>query len=261
MVMMKIAYDLAEWVEMGLKLPISISLPKKDAHLLIAGKSGSGKSLSCQYFMRQALKDAESQIFVADYKAGEEYAMLEGCPSYASGDTAVDMITDFYDFFQVLREKRRCPELHYTLFVEEYFGLLNFIEIKHGKKERTDLMQKVGELLAVSRGYNLGVWIAVQRADASLFAAGARDNFQIIVALGRLSKEQKGMLFSGEDIPGRNYPPGQGIVLIDGQGEPREIIVPEIKNSNVMRCAIRQALDAQPTLSSLAHAAAEGQSV
>ena len=37
------------------------------------------------------------------------------------------------------------------------------------------------------------------------------------IGLGNLSKEQKGMLFSGEDLPDRVFLPGEGVLLADGQ--------------------------------------------
>ena len=52
----------------------------------------------------------------------------------------------------------------------------------------------------------------------------------LIIALGRLSREQGIMLFSGEDIPDRIYKPGQGLLLADGQAL-REVIFPMIRDT------------------------------
>lgn len=73
------------------------------------------------------------------------------------------------------------------------------------------------------------MWIVTQRADATLFANGARDNFMIVIGLGRMSKEQKNMLFSGEDIPDKAYSRGEGILLADGYSL-QEIAFPRIRN-------------------------------
>ena len=68
-----------------------------------------------------------------------------------------------------------------------------------------------------------------KRADNSLLANGARHNFKVVIGLGRLSKEQKGMLFSGEELPERIYKKGEGILLADGYPL-REVKFPFIRN-------------------------------
>ena len=124
-------------------------------------------------------------------------------------------------------------------------------------------MSKVGELLAVSRGLNLGIVLCVQRADAGLFSSGTREQFQCVLSFGRCSAEQFRMLgFAGEmeENPTQGYRPGQALALIDGQEGALEIIVPFIRNPGVLCRGIRRRLDNQPRLCSLARAAAEGRS-
>lgn len=259
---MTIGYLLEDYKEYEIKISVNITLPKKQSNILIAGKSGSGKSLSARWYIWNMLHTGESLCYVADYKGGEEYEAFEGSPSYASGEDAIKMIDEFYDFFTAVRSNRVKLKEHYTLFVEEWFGLLTYAETQ-SKKLKTDLMAKIGELLAVSRGLNMGVILCVQRADASLFSSGSREQFQCVISFGRCSAEQFRMLgFSGEleENPTQIYKSGQALALIDGQESTYEIIVPLIKNPDVLCRGIRSYLDKQPDLPSLARAIAEGKS-
>ena len=170
------------------------------------------------------------------------------------------MIQDFYDFFVYVRENKLKLERHYTLFIEEWFGLLTYAETQ-SKKLKAELQAKIGELLAVSRGLNMGVFICVQRADAHLFDSGSREQFQCVLSFGRCSAEQFRMLgFSGEleENPTSGYKPGQALVLIDGQESVQEIIVPQISNPAVLEREIRNQLDRQPGLAALISGTAEG---
>lgn len=247
---MTLGYGLSDYREFGLKVPVKIQLEKKTSNLLIAGKSGSGKSLSARWYLWQMLSSGESHVYISDYKAGEEYEAFEGSPGYASGEEAVQMIRDFHAFFTEIRKERIRLKEHYTLFIEEYFGLLSYAETK-SKKLKAEIMGQVGELLAVARGLNLGVMLAVQRADASNFSAGSREQFQGVLSFGRCSAEQFRMLgFSSEleENPTGSYKPGQALALIDGQDSVQEITVPWIGNPEVMCRQIRQYLDRQPSL-------------
>lgn len=257
---MILGYCLSDLRESGLKIPVTITLPKKTSNILIAGKSGSGKSLSARWYLWQMLSTGESLCYIADYKGGEEYEAFEGSPSYASGEEAIKMIEDFYSFFTEVRNNRIRLKHHYTLFIEEWFGLLTYAETQ-SKKQKTELMSKVGELLAVARGLNLGVILCVQRADASLFSSGTREQAQCVLSFGRCSQEQFRMLgFSGEleENPTHAYKPGQALALIDGQGEAQEIIVPLIKNPDALCRGIRTRLDSQPDIPALTRAVAKG---
>lgn len=257
---MKIGYLKNEYLETKVKIPVHIKLAKQTSSVLIAGKSGSGKSLSARWYIGNLLTTGESAVYIADYKGGEEYEALEGSSSYASGSDAVTMIQDFYDFFVYIRENKIKLERHYTLFIEEWFGLLTYAETQ-SKKLKTELQAKIGELLAVSRGLNMGVFICVQRADAHLFDSGSREQFQCVVSFGRCSAEQFRMLgFSGEleENPTSGYKPGQALVLIDGQESVQEIIVPQISNPAVLEREIRKQLDRQPGLAALISGTAEG---
>ena len=257
---MKLGYLMEEYQNAGIKVPLNIQLEKKTSSVLIAGKSGSGKSLSARWYIGNLLTTGKSAVYISDYKGGEEYESFEGSSSYASGNDAVAMIQDFYDFFVFVRENKVKLETHYTLFVEEWFGLLTYAETQ-SKKLKAELQAKIGEILAVSRGLNMGVFVCVQRADARLFDSGSREQFQCVLSFGRCSAEQFRMLgFSGEleENPTSGYKPGQAIALIDGQDCVQEIIVPRISNPAVLDREIRKRLDRQPRLAALIAGTAEG---
>ena len=256
---MTLGYDRADYLFCGLKLPRMLTFGEAISSLLIAGKSGSGKSLSLRWYIYQLLATCESRVFITDYKGGLEYAPFEGSHAYASGEAAFRMIEDYYTFFTAAREHRIRSPTHYTLVVEEWLGLLTYAETQ-SKKLRAELTAKIGEILAVGRGLNIGLILCVQRADAALFSNGSREQFQAVMAFGRTSSEHFRMLgFSAEleENPTSSYKAGQALCLIDGQEAPFEIIVPFIKNHAEMTLATRMLLDRQPVLAELTRAHGE----
>ena len=257
---LQLGFDLEGFNRHGIKLPVNVEVGKKIAHLLIVGKSGSGKSTAVLYYLYQMMVSKENHIVIADYKGGEEYFdYFNGSEAYSSAEEAVNMIQAYYDFFTIVRREHIKLKKHYTLVIEEYRGLLAYLESKD-KNKKKEVMTMVGELLAVARGLNIGVMLVVQRADATFFTAGARENFQCIISCGRTSKEQFSMLgFSEEmeDNPSATYDAGKAIVLIDGK-MPQEVIVPWIRNFTEMAKETRRLLDCQPSLQELVRAIDEG---
>lgn len=77
---MNLGYDLLDFSELGIKIPVQVKIGKNISSILIAGKSGSGKSLSVRWYIWQLLRERESLVYIADYKAGEEYEAFEGSP-------------------------------------------------------------------------------------------------------------------------------------------------------------------------------------
>lgn len=120
--------------------------------------------------------------------------------------------------------------LLFLLVFDEYPAFISRLQMQD-KQEKTkkagEVLNMISEILMLGRGIGYGVWIVTQRADASLFSGGSRDNFMVLLALGRLSREQKGMLFSGEELPDRVYQPGEGVILLDGR-EVKEVKIPWI---------------------------------
>ena len=169
---------------------------------------------------------------------------MQGYKHYYAGDSAYDGIMNYYVDFTKERQEGMNHKQH-LLVVDEYPSLINFLQT-HDRIDKTkkanDVMAAVAEILMLGRGIGFGIWIVTQVASATLFANGARDNFQVVCALGRLSKEQKQMLFSGEDIPTDTlYGPGEGLLLADGK-ELMEVKFPMITDLDGWKEHIMQVL-------------------
>lgn len=228
---MRYGYDMGIFTETGLKIPIQLDL-SEHCNLLLTGCSGSGKSYALLYLLGSVLKSNEDiEIFFCDFKNSYDFSFLEDYPHYYSGDNCYDGITEYYRVFCSARQQREFTKKH-LLICDEYPALVNYLQGQdklNKTKYASEVLSAISELLCLGRGIQFYTWIVTQRADNSLFANGARDNFMLVIGLGRLSKEQKGMLFSGEELPERIYKKGEGILLADGYPL-REVKFPFIRN-------------------------------
>ena len=224
-------YNMGIFTETGLKIPIQLDL-SDHCNLLLTGCSGAGKSYALLYLLGSVLKSNEDiEIFFCDFKNSYDFSFLEDYPHYYSGDNCYDGITEYYRVFCSARQQREFTKKH-LLICDEYPALVNYLQGQdklNKTKYASEVLSAISELLCLGRGIQFYTWIVTQRADNSLFANGARDNFMLVIGLGRLSKEQKGMLFSGEELPERIYKKGEGILLADGYPL-REVKFPFIRN-------------------------------
>lgn len=199
---------------------------------LLTGSSGSGKSMSLLYLTGSLLKsNPEITVFFLDFKNSEDFSFLSGYPYYYSGDSCYEGVISYYDRFCKARKAGKNRQRHLMIFDEypAFIHYLSTLDKRDKTKKSGDVLGIIAEILMLGRGIQYGVWIVTQRADASLFANGARDNFMISLGLGRMSREQRGMLFTGEELPDRIYRPGEGILLADGH-ELKEVVFPRIRN-------------------------------
>ena len=228
---MRYGYDMGIFTETVLKIPIQLDL-SEHCNLLLTGCSGSGKSYALLYLLGSVLKSNEDiEIFFCDFKNSYDFSFLEDYPHYYSGDNCYDGITEYYRVFCSARQQREFTKKH-LLICDEYPALVNYLQGQdklNKTKYASEVLSAISELLCLGRGIQFYTWIVTQRADNSLFANGARDNFMVVIGLGRLSKEQKSMLFSGEELPERIYKKGEGIILADGHPL-QEVKFPFIRN-------------------------------
>lgn len=242
---MNFGFNMGIFNDTGLKIPIELNL-SEHCNLLLTGCSGSGKSYALLYLLGSVLKSNEDiEIFFCDFKNSYDFSFLEDYPHYYSGDNCYEGIIEYYKSFCTARQKRDFTKKH-LLICDEYPALINYLQGKdkaNKTKFASDVLSAISELLCLGRGIQFYTWIVTQRADNSLFANGARDNFMVVIGLGRLSKEQRGMLFSGEELPERIYKKGEGIILADGRSL-IEVKFPIISDINDWKNHIRAILGA-----------------
>lgn len=215
---MNIGYNKGIFDETGLKIPIQLDL-ETHCNLLLTGCSGSGKSYALLYLLGNVLKSYEDiEIYFCDFKNSFDFAFLESYEHYYAGNDCYNGIMKYYKSFCESREKRDFSRKH-LLICDEYPALVNYLQGQdklNKTKYASEVLSAISELLCLGRGINFYTWIVTQRADNTLFTNGSRDNFMVIIGLGRLSKEQKGMVFAGEEVPDTIYQKGEGILLADG---------------------------------------------
>lgn len=231
-------------------MPVPHSLPiKSHCHWLITGSSGSGKSQSILYLIGCLLQEIpDIDLVLCDFKNSQDFMFMQGYPHYYNGNECYDGVMAYYDDFCNARITGNNPRRHMLIF-DEYPAFINYLTTKD-KQEKTkkagDILGAISEILMLGRevgnqGNGYGLALCTQRADANLFANGSRDNFMVICGLGRMSKEQKSMLFAGEDIPERAYKPGEGVLLADSHPI-SEICFPRIRNIVDWKKHIKQEL-------------------
>lgn len=206
--------------EYGLAIPIELGIATYP-HVLITGASGSGKSTALLFLLGKLLQaDSNIILYFCDFKKSQEFAFLNNeHPFYFAGNDCYKGVMQYYNAFSTARESSQDSH-RYILIFDEYPAFINYLQMKD-KTEKTkhanEVLNAISEILMLGRGIKFGVWIVTQRPDSTLFANGARDNFMVIIGLGKLSREQKGMIFAGEDLPDTIMGCGEGILLADGK--------------------------------------------
>lgn len=236
-------YEFEAFQNWKLSIPVCTNIDSH-CHAVLTGGSGSGKSQAVLFLIGKRLQaDPETILTVCDFKNSEDFRFLKDYPQYFSGDSCYDGIMDYYQKFSEVRQSGKTGKRN-LLICDEYPALLNYLQMQdkiNKTKRSNEILGAVSEILMMGRGLRYGCMIVTQRCDSTLFSNGSRDNFMAVIALGRLSKEQKMMLFSGEEVPNRAFKPGEGLILLDGR-EMNEIKFPLIDDVDDWKDHIRTLL-------------------
>lgn len=97
-------------------------------------------------------------------------------------------------------------------------------------------------LLMLGRSFNVHIIVSQQRVDAAYFNS-ARDNFNLVIALGNLSSEGKEMMFrTFKDEMNSDRKQGTGYMLTNGTNF-TPIVVPAISDMKRLHSYIRTAVE------------------
>jgi DNA segregation ATPase FtsK/SpoIIIE-like protein len=203
-------------------------------HVLTVGGTGSGKTYATKLILGKIAKYIPgAKATVLDFKA-DDYNFLRGYNSHYEFMDCVQGLESVYSAF-LARMQGNNPEHTFRLLMfDEWASFLNTLE----KKEADVAKKKLSTLLMLGRGYNYHVLVVQQRADAQYFNT-ARDNFNVIIALGNLSKESALMLGFDRDKIQPVSGIGSGYMLTNGN-DLRGIKVPTVKNLTKLENAIRK---------------------
>jgi len=212
--------------------------PATAPHIVIFGTTGSGKTYATKLMLGRISKYCpDSQFYVCDFKGDSDFSFLSGNKRYYRFFDCEKGLNDFYEQFEIRQSgEDNCRDL-LLIFFDEWASYILNIEKKKAEEEK----KKLATLLMLGRSFNVHVLISQQRVDASYFNA-ARDNFNLVIALGNLSAEGKEMMFhefKNEMKPDRKQ--GTGYMLTNGANF-TPIVVPSISDINRLNHYIKQAV-------------------
>lgn len=221
------------WREEGIDRPLPLYIPLQVCpHILISGKSGSGKGVLLLYMLNSVLNYKEINLYIGDPKNSGDFGGIT--PHYATNENVADLVEEVYKKYQEIKQKKTGERL--LLIVDEYPSFILDLESRD-KKRSGAIKNMIAELLMQGRdlcGGSVMLWLVAQRADADYFPKGARLNFMVAIGLGRLDMQSKTMLFPGEDLPEYEPTRGTGLILMDGKPL-RVFEIPEIDGEELKK--------------------------
>lgn len=209
---------------------------------LIVGPSGSGKTVFATSLLgKLSLHLNSPTVYLVDPK-GIDFRFCSNCRNYYPVDKAPEGLETFFDLFEKRLHDPNSPTQPAILFVDELSSMI----LSLPKKDGEALKNKMSRILNLSRALNISVITALQRADASFFDNGSRDNYNIRILMGNIAnnKESVSMIASEYKDFITPCPTGIGYMITDNGIKKIRSILP--RNTKKLHEVIREAVNRRP---------------
>lgn len=207
-------------------------------HMCIVGASGSGKSSTLALLMARLGLHKDIELVFANYK-GSDFRYLNGCRRYYTYD-AVGQALD-YVYEKMHSRIRYTDSVVYQHPIILIFDEMSAYQATLNRSELEDVRKKLSSILMLGRGVLICCILALQRADADLFAK-SRDNMGHFIALGKLSKESVNMVAAEYKEQVLPQGCGKGYVITAGLS-PQAVTIPRVKDNEKLQRTITAALN------------------
>jgi hypothetical protein len=220
---------------MGNNHSAAVWKPRRDAHLLIIGGTGGGKTI-CEHGVIQRLSQAGWRVWLVDGKRIE----FIGYREWANVELLAQRVDDQ---IRVLKLAHETMEARYDLVmagevkiedldpiaivVDELTSLLGAVKRRYldtkdipGKKMPTKdpVLDWIADIARLGRTAKMHLVLGLQRPDASIMGGELRDNFGCRISLGRLKSKEASMMMWDDPAIGLSVPdvPGRAVSVVDG---------------------------------------------
>ncbi|OMC78452.1 FtsK/SpoIIIE domain-containing protein [Viridibacillus sp. FSL H8-0123] len=226
--------------DMNNNLPINLGYgvvynPVKCPHILVAGGTGSGKSLFISYLLIEFLRKSENSIYICDPKNSDL-----GSLSHYLGEERV--ATTPNNIARVVRLAIAEMQNRYDYMNENFKYGSNFVDHgynpiwlifdemgafqasgtdKKSKEVVNEVMDRIKQIILLGRQAGVFILIAAQQMNANTINTDLRDNLGLRIALGANSSEGYRMIFGSntpENIPSIETK-GAGLLYMQGSGK------------------------------------------
>jgi len=206
-------------------------------HVLVAGKTGSGKSVILNGFIITAIAQ-EAQLMLLDPKGGVEFGIYRDCANVIgyAGDIeefaeplkkAIAIMDERFARMTAKKQRKSTDKPVYVV-IDEYADMMS-----EKKKELQPLLLK---LARKGRSANVRLILATQTPYKSIITGDIKANMQALVALKVLSKSYSRLII---DEPGaENLHVGEALVRTDKDDEPHKERVPMYSDEILEKVAL-----------------------
>ena len=203
--------------------------PARDAHLLITGSAGEGKT-ACAHGVIQQLAQAGWRVWVIDTERSEFAGYEEWCNVEFLAQHVDAQIRLIHLAHQTMKERYALLQAEKTsadefdpivLVINQTAPLLAMVDTRYaetrteGMSAKAPVLEWLKSIARLGRSAKIHVVLDMQRPDATIIDGELRDNFGARISMGQLSRPASIIMWD-EPLDDETSP-GAAVSLIEGR--------------------------------------------
>ena len=194
----------------------------KEAHLIVAGKTGSGKTILLQSIIRSLLLSNKAEIVVIDPKLGIDYQIFgDKIRLITESEEACEFLDDLIEEMKERNERMVTAKVSDIESLDLTYKIVFVEELNFVIRDNKEIEKKLAKNMFIVRQAGIHIILGMQNPDSKNLSSDLRNSASRIALC--VAKAENSRVILGESGAEKLSGKGDMLIKLDGASSPKRV--------------------------------------